>query len=443
VLTDSGTNTNIIIIMVEKNPASPKRTSKKSVPSPRSLLFPILLLAGILILLLSQTVGVLSIVESLASLKPAATNPYPYENRKWIYDFTHQPWSGADTKDRRQIGRENATLVMLVRNRELKEAVLAMRSIEDRFNKKYKYPWVFMNDREFTEDFKEYTTGMASGHTEYYKVPKEAWQMTPGIDRDLVFESVENFTKEGVIYGDSLSYRRMCRFNSGYFFRMAPLLKYKYYWRVEPDVELYCDQQYDPFTFMRENNKLYGFVMAMYEYPQTVATLAEHVQGFFDVHPQYVHPNSSVGFLKDKRVNRFGDLMPEWHGEWNLCHFWSNFEIGNMDFFRSKKYLEFFEWLDRAGGFFYERWGDAPVHSLAVGYMMDKTQVHQFADIGYYHPPFFRCPADEQSHKSGRCACPEDLNGYKNFDYEPMSCLPRWWGNAGKAWMKDGVHINV
>lgn len=37
------------------------------------------------------------------------------------------------------------------------------------------------------------------------------------------------------------------------------------------------------------------------------------------------------------------------------CHFWSNFEIGRLSFFRSAPYLQLFDHLDRAGGFFYER----------------------------------------------------------------------------------------
>jgi hypothetical protein len=33
---------------------------------------------------------------------------------------------------------------------------------------------------------------------------------------------------------------------------------------------------------------------------------------------------------------------------------WSNFEIADMDFWRGKIYSEFFEYLDRTGGFYYE-----------------------------------------------------------------------------------------
>lgn len=53
---------------------------------------------------------------------------------------------------RHRNGTEKATLLMLVRNRELEEALSSIRMIEDRFNRRYHYPWTFMNDEPFTED---------------------------------------------------------------------------------------------------------------------------------------------------------------------------------------------------------------------------------------------------------------------------------------------------
>ena len=38
---------------------------------------------------------------------------------------------------------------------------------------------------------------------------------------------------------------------------------------------------------------------------------------------------------------------PGLQGGYNLCHFWSNFELGDLRFFRSRPYLDFFDWLDR------------------------------------------------------------------------------------------------
>lgn len=35
-------------------------------------------------------------------------------------------------------------------------------------------------------------------------------------------------------------------------------LNLEYYWRVEPDVRYFCDLDYDPFLYMKQNNKKYG-----------------------------------------------------------------------------------------------------------------------------------------------------------------------------------------
>lgn len=52
--------------------------------------------------------------------------------------------------------RANATFVMLARNSDVDGAVHAVRSVEDRFNRNYNYPWVFLNEEPFSDDFKRY-----------------------------------------------------------------------------------------------------------------------------------------------------------------------------------------------------------------------------------------------------------------------------------------------
>lgn len=83
---------------------------------------------------------------------------------------------------------------------------------------------------------------------------------------------------------------------------------------------------------------------------------------------------------------------------------WSNFEIGDLDFWRGEAYSKFFDHLDQAGGFYYERWGDAPVHSIGAALLAPKDKLHFFSDIGYRHEPFQRCPQGE-AHSRGRCWC--------------------------------------
>ena len=50
--------------------------------------------------------------------------------------------------------RTNATFVMLARNSDVEGAAQAVRGMEDRFNRNYNYPWVFLNEQPFTNDFK-------------------------------------------------------------------------------------------------------------------------------------------------------------------------------------------------------------------------------------------------------------------------------------------------
>lgn len=349
-----------------------------------------------------------------------------------IYDISYMPKVPQDIKNRTQIGIENATLFMLVRNYEVIEALASMRQIEDRFNRRYRYPWVFLNDEEFTEEFKNLTRGMASGHTYYGFIPPEVWQVPSHINQTKMRQNMKEMEDKDVVYGGSLSYRNMCRFNSGNFFR-HPLMNYDYYWRVEPSVNYYCDQLYDPFTFMRENSKVYGFVIAILEYPDTVPTLWNTTADFFDKHPEYIAEDSARKFIMDKTPLRKDDIILDSGSDYNMCHFWSNFEIGNLNFFRSQAYLDYFDYLDKSGGFYYERWGDAPVHTIALATMLNRSQIHHFSDIGYKHMPYYRCPHDSASYLTGRCLC-EDFRG-DEVDFKPYSCLPRWWYFAGRQFV--------
>lgn len=346
-------------------------------------------------------------------------------------------------RNREQIGKENATLLMLVRNSELEGALDSMRSLEDRFNRNYKYPWVFLNDEPFDIDFIEQTTLMASGKTYYELVSSEDWNPPPFIDKDKLEKNLVDAAREGILYGGSKSYRNMCHFNSGYFFKQKRLLDFDWYFRVEPNVQYLCDFLYDPFTILRTKNKVYGFVLALQEYENTIPSLWETVKGFMETHKDLIHPNNSLDFIttNETDINHGYEIVPS-SSEYNLCHFWSNFEIGNLNFFRSDAYQAYFDYLDKSGGFYYERWGDAPVHSIGLSILADKNSIHHFEDIGYYHAPFMTCPSSIELIAAKRCICKtlgtDDKVLRKSYDVEVYSCLSRWWRyGAGKTFLTD------
>jgi hypothetical protein len=184
---------------------------------------------------------------------------------------------------------------------------------------------------------------------------------------------------------------------------------------------------------MKNNNKTYGFVITIYEYMDTIPTLWDTAWEFFEKHPEYIAKENSLSFVTDKSQLRKDDLIFDTPYAYNLCHFWSNFEIANLNFFRSQPYLDYFNHLDQSGGFFYERWGDAPVHTIALAAMLNRSEIHFFSDIGYRHDPYFHCPHDDASYASGRCTCPEFRA--EEADFQPYSCLARWWYHAGRQFM--------
>ena len=51
--------------------------------------------------------------------------------------------------------RANAVIVILCRNRDLKEISKTLLNFENKFNRKFKYPYVFLNDFSFDDNFKE------------------------------------------------------------------------------------------------------------------------------------------------------------------------------------------------------------------------------------------------------------------------------------------------
>ena len=206
--------------------------------------------------------------------------------------------------------RMNATFVTLARNSDLWEISKSIRTIEDRFNFKHNYDWVFLNDKPFDADFKKITTALISGNARYGLIPEAHWSFPEWIDKDKAAQVRKTMAQKKVIYGDSISYRHMCRYESG-FFHQHPLMKeYAWYWRVEPSIELFCNIEYDPFEYMANNSMKYSFVISLPEYKETIETLWDSTKKFMKKHPEHVAKDNSMEFVSDDGGETY-----------NRCHF--------------------------------------------------------------------------------------------------------------------------
>lgn len=318
--------------------------------------------------------------------------------------------------------RVKATFVTLARNSELYDLIKSVRRVEDRFNRKYKYDWVFFNDEPFTDEFKNLTSAIVSGKTKYGLIPKEHWSYPEWIDLNKAEMSRAAMKAEGIIYGDMESYRHMCRFESGFFWQNPLLDEYDWYWRVEPGIQIHCDLDYDLFKFMRDNNKVYGFTISIYEFEKTIPSLWGHVKDFIREYPQHIAKNNLMDFISKDNGETY-----------NLCHFWSNFEVASLNFWRSQAYRDYFNYLDKTGGFFYERWGDAPVHSIAAALFLPRDQVHYFEDVGYNHGVYTQCPLNAQFRYDHKCHC----NPKDDFTFRGYSCGQRYYEVMNKEKPKE------
>ena len=303
--------------------------------------------------------------------------------------------------------RENAAIVMLARNSDLAGAQTAIRSLEAAFNRHYRYPIIFFNNEPFTSSFKSALSAATAAHTSFETIPQDMWSYPAHVSQARArraMHAMERGAGGTLPYVGKESYHHMCRFNSGFFFDHPALLPYRWYWRVEPDVDFTCAIPYDPFARMAQGNKTYGYALALWEVGSTSPGLFRAVADYKTrrgIQPAgalwtaMMDASWAPWLVRRLLLPRLPSLFHSRDAAgdaWNFCHFWSNFEVADLAFFRGREYRDFFAALDEGGGFYYERWGDAPVHSLAVALFLNEAQVHWFGDLGYGHPPFQNCP---------------------------------------------------
>jgi mannosyltransferase len=147
------------------------------------------------------------------------------------------------------------------------------------------------------------------------------------------------------------------------------------------------DRHSDPFIHMERNNKTYGFTIAVKELKETVPNIFRYASAYKRVNnitstglwdmfidkkkddkkkkkeklpkddPKYKKPLPEEILQTEPGAGSLPEIDPDsMEGEtYNMCHFWSNFEIARLDWFRSKEYNDFFDMMDKSGGFWMER----------------------------------------------------------------------------------------
>jgi mannosyltransferase len=177
-------------------------------------------------------------------------------------------------------------------------------------------------------------------------------------------------------------------------------------WFTPHPLRVYTNRSSDPFIEMERSNKTYGFTIAVKELKETVPNIFRYASAWMRVNnvsskglwemfvekdtkkeakklpkddPKYKKPLPEEILKTEPGAGSLPDIDPDaMEGEtYNMCHFWSNFEIARLDWFRSKEYNDFFDMMDRSGGFWMERVSFGKSLTLSQG-----TKLLTFSSVG-------------------------------------------------------------
>ncbi|CAM9689269.1 unnamed protein product [Discosporangium mesarthrocarpum] len=199
----------------------------------------------------------------------------------------------------------------------------------------------------------------------------------------------------------SFGYFHMCRFFAGAGFVLPFFDDYDYYFRLDSDSSCSKDMP-DFFKRMESSGEVYL-------YDKVFKDAADVVEGLWNFANDYAKSRKIVPtFLNDRSGGPFQPLKEVWSKSpypdckkggassrggdtelWeevtrlddgtqaqllpcvdDLFHpvpsFYTNFEVASLKMLRSSEYMQWFEAVDRSGGMFLHRWGDAPLRFLGL-----------------------------------------------------------------------------
>ncbi|CAF1386388.1 unnamed protein product, partial [Rotaria sordida] len=162
----------------------------------------------------------------------------------------------------------------------------------------------------------------------------------------------------------SPQYFHMCRF----FTLMLPnhplLTLFSYYWRLDTHSYIFGRKPIeDPFDIMQKRRIQYAFTMANIEDEV-------HIPGLWTIFHQFLKEHClkpSIAFRK---------TQTRWFNDYSLAIIFTNFAIANVSLFRDHSLIR--AWLhkvDRNGGIYRHRWGDAPIHTLILTQLISRNQL--------------------------------------------------------------------
>ncbi|CAF2814702.1 unnamed protein product [Rotaria sp. Silwood2] len=211
----------------------------------------------------------------------------------------------------------------------------------------------------------------------------------------------------------SPKYFHMCRF----FTLMLPnhplLTLFSFYWRLDTHSYIFGEKPIeDPFDIMQKRNIQYAFTMANIDDKI-------HTVGLWSTFHE---------FLKDhcmKPSIAFRETQTNWFNSYSIAIIYTNFAIANVSLFRDDSLIR--AWLhkvDRNGGIYRYRWGDAPIHTLVLTQLVSRNQIARFRYFGYMHRNEYVCASGTTFRLCKAQTKPLFTDPTMKYSQQPVGCNP-------------------
>jgi hypothetical protein len=184
-----------------------------------------------------------------------------------------------------------------------------------------------------------------------------------------------------------------------------PLLTpFSYYWRMDAHSYIFGPNPIqDPFEIMQRKQIQYGFIMVNEEAGNFAVGLWSLFRKF--LHDRCLKPSTAV---RQTLTNQTGD--------YSLAIIFTNFAIANISLFRDHPLMQaWLQTVDLNGGIYRHRWGDAPVHTLAISQLLQRNEIVRFRYFGYFHRREYVCASGIESSR-----CKEQVPSFlikRKFEY--------------------------
>ncbi|KAG7067068.1 glycolipid 2-alpha-mannosyltransferase [Colletotrichum scovillei] len=339
-----------------------------------------------------------------------------------------------------------AAFVSLVSEQQKEQMVASVAQLEQRFNHKYRYDWVFFSHEELSEEFKDATSNATASTVTYNLIPQQHWTIPSSVDPGRFEAGLGVHADKALI--KTAHHRR--RWSAGLFAREKRLQAYEWFWMVEPGTKFLCDITVDVFRLMRDRGIAYGVNEVSFEGAADSELLWKSTKSFMDTHPDMVRPTADITWIlgnsakanKPTRSSDYyvdgvddmesldlgledegcraigqgteGDMLPgvflkadpqqcepntvadafttRLAASYDQCDMDTPIEIGNLNHFRGPEHSSYFDFLDNAGEFYYGNTSNVPVHSLSASMFLPRDKFWLLGDMVCEMHGLHSCP---------------------------------------------------